>query len=370
MEDGIYLDPIRTFPPVPPAPPPTPAPTLPPTISSAPSEAPVPTAPPSAVTFYALGDVPYSDMEACLLPFELDKMDPNARFLIHLGDVRDGKPDPVTGNATECPESLFQELSTIFESSDLTPFFIPGDNAWLDCANPGEAYEYWEQYLFSYNERTDLTWPTFPVTVNRWDTFPTGVTRTSRRSEFFSFLIDKVLFVGLSLPGSGRNEDNEWTPRDGLIQDNIQWTSENFDEHLGQMEAIVLFGHASSSLNEGFFDALATLLSGADFSEVPTLFLEDNHFLNVDENFLGLSNLLRIEQDDTVTPLKISVDTSATGISNVFQLGQGCLCSTGHRPTRLISYVDSHPCGGQCTEGAAGCQGENRCSPEGAACDP
>jgi hypothetical protein len=251
----------------------------------------------------------------------------------------------------------------------LTPFFIPGDNAWLDCANATEAYTYWEKYLFKYNERTDLSWPTFPSTVNQWDAFPAGASRTSRRSEFFSFLAENVLFVGLSLPGGGRNQNNEWTPRDGLIQDNIQWTKENLAAYADVMEAVVLFGHVSSNLNADYFDELASLLTEPEYSETPVLFLEDNHFWNVQENFLGLPNLLQIEQDDTVTPMKVTVDTTAKGLLNIFQYDQGCLCSTGHRPTRLITYVDSHPCGGVCNEAYSACKGENRCSPEGATCD-
>jgi len=365
--DQFYLDPLFTFPPVEPTSSPSPPPTLAPTTSQEPSAAPEPTAPtPSStkVTFYVIGDVPYSDVEARLLPFELKKMDASAKFLIHLGDIRDGSLG-VTGEVTDCPESLFQDLSSIFESSDVTTFFIPGDNGWLDCKNATESYTYWEKYLF----KTDLAWPAFPTTVNRWTTFPAGVNRNTRRSEFFSFLLDNVLFVGLSLPGSGRNEDNEWTPRDTLLRDNIQWTHENFDEYAGVMEAVILFDHYYGSLNGDYFDALANIIVDPSYNEPPVLFMEDNHWMNVDEEFLGVPNLLRIEQDDTVTPMKITVDPFATGLGNVFQYDQGCLCSTGHRPTRLITYIDSHRCGGECIEGFTACQDEIRCSPEGAVCD-
>jgi hypothetical protein len=44
-----------------------------------------------------IGNIPYLDMEACLLPFELKKLNPTkGQFLIHLGDICGGKPDPYT----------------------------------------------------------------------------------------------------------------------------------------------------------------------------------------------------------------------------------------------------------------------------------
>ncbi len=44
--------------------------------------------------------MPYSDMEARLLPHELDKLSfSEGKFLVHLGDIQDGR-------SKGCPESL------------------------------------------------------------------------------------------------------------------------------------------------------------------------------------------------------------------------------------------------------------------------
>jgi len=318
------------------------------------------------VTFYAVGDVPYTDMEACLLPFELEKLSPlDGKFLIHLGDIRGGKPDLVTGLPTDCPEQLFQHVSGIFESSRVTTFFIPGDNGWLDCFDATEAYGYWEKHLFNFNERTDLGWPSFPATVNRWASFPPGVDRSSRRSEFFSFLLDNVLFIGLSLPDVGRNKDNEWHPRDGLTKDNIEWTRDNFEEHARVMKAVVLFGHdATTSQNDDFFEGLIDLATEKNYIKLPILVLEDGHSFSSESGFLTLPNVLRLAQDDTVTPMKITVDTSAKGLSNIFKVDRRCVCSSDHRPTQLMKYDDSHECADACTEASNACQGEDRCRPD------
>ena len=78
-------------------------------------------------------------MEECLLPLELNKLTASSgRFLIHLGDIQDGK-------ICSCPESLHIGISRLFEASPLPTFFIIGDNGWLDCDNYDESYSYWKK---------------------------------------------------------------------------------------------------------------------------------------------------------------------------------------------------------------------------------
>ncbi|KAL7548824.1 hypothetical protein ACHAWF_012084 [Thalassiosira exigua] len=76
------------------------------------------------VSFYAVGDVPYSDMESCLIPHELRKLSPDeGTFLVHLGDIQDGK-------LSECPESMHEGVAKAFEASPVPTFFAIGDNGW------------------------------------------------------------------------------------------------------------------------------------------------------------------------------------------------------------------------------------------------
>ena len=78
-------------------------------------------------------------MEECLLPQELNKLTASSgRFLVHLGDIQDGK-------INSCPESLHIGISRIFEASPVPVFFVIGDNGWLDCDNFDESYSYWEK---------------------------------------------------------------------------------------------------------------------------------------------------------------------------------------------------------------------------------
>jgi len=325
-------------------------------------------------------------MEKCLVPFELDKLtttadddaEGGARLMIHLGDVRDGKPDPITGEIRECEESLYSDIAETFERSPVPTFFIPGDNGWLDCSNVNEAYSFWEKHLFYFNERTDLGWPGLGASngVHRWDSFPADVERTTTRSELFSFLLDSVLFIGLSLPGSGRSGGHNWDPIDELLADNVQWTQENFAAYADEMDAVVLFGHAYVSQNWAYYVNLRDIAQ--EYAETPIIFLEDGHSLEGEVFFLGVRNMVRLRQDDTVTPMKVTIHPSKNQgggdffAPDVFEYDVRCPCSTSHRPTELINYVDeSDPCFGACTESHAQCANEETCSPEGFVCqDP
>lgn len=244
---------------------------------------------PRSIQFFAIGDVPYSPMEACLLPHELRKLEPlstsneidgGGRFLIHLGDIRDGKWDGA------CPESLYQNISSIFESSPVTTFFIPGDNGWLDCDDADAAHAFWKSYLFGYNER-NLGWPGLGAAVVRDETHP----------EFFAFLMDGVLFLGQGLPGTGRDTDHAWNDWSAYMRANARWTEANFAANAANMRAAVIFGHASNSQNDPYFQELQAIAS--TYGIIPILFLEDGHYFATETLFLNRPNLYRIALDDT-----------------------------------------------------------------------
>ena len=86
-----------------------------------------------------------------LLSHELHKLTPEeGRFLVHLGDIQDGRSDG-------CPESLYKNIATIFESSPVPTFFAIHDNGWLDCDKDAanESFSYWEKHSFPFHKRTD-----------------------------------------------------------------------------------------------------------------------------------------------------------------------------------------------------------------------
>lgn len=330
--------------------------------SDAPSQSPstVATSQPSdgvgAVTFFAVGDVPYTAVEACLLPYELDKLaDLGGSFIVHLGDIQDGK-------SSSCPESMHRRVSQIFESSPVPAFFVIGDNGWLDCENPEESYELWNNHLFFYEERTDLKWP--PLGAD--------VIHHSNYSEFWSFELDKVLFIGQGLPaprhGNVDVESDEWQD---YMTANAEWTAYNLEKGANQALAVVIFGHSLSSTSDGgptkaYFEQLKGIAMSN--SNLPFLFIEDYHWWE-DAVFDDVPNLRRIALDDTITPTSITVDLNAAGgVQNIFQYNRRCWCTNDHRPTRLITYEEGSACEGACATNL--CMGESRCgADDGADCN-
>lgn len=266
--------------------------------------------------------------------------------MIHLGDIRDGKNG-------KCEEATYKDVSDIFTSSPVPTFFIPGDNGWTDCHNIDDAFGYNEQHLLHFIERNGmLSWANLPGKINR----------SEQRMELFSFVIDNVLFLGQNLPG-GWSEPNEKLVRGQwpqLLSDNLNWTKYNFDKYGNDINAVVIFGHSSSASNAYYFRGLIPVANR--YNEVPILFLEDGNEWEVDRFFLaGAPNVLRIVTDNTVTPVKFTVNLRAVQgpLEEVFEVERGCPCTTDHRPTKVV-----WSCADVCAVQER-CGGVNPCSPKG-----
>lgn len=343
--------------------------------SSVPSPAPTETMMPSlfpsggpssqpTVSFFAMGDVPFSEQESCLLPYELTKLSSSGlggQFLIHLGDVRDS----YNNETLPCPEDLYKNLTSIFSTSPIQSFFLPGERGWLDCPDPEKAYDYWQEHLLSLSN-------------DEWPTFPSDVARHSSRTELFSFVKDGVLFLGQSLPGPARDASYESSIREELIQDNIEWMEQAISNYIGEYMAVVVFGNDfSSAVNQEY---LTTVISVAntELEEIPILLLqngqsfrtvtEDQVTFRVSSIDLNATNVMWAQTDDTVTPISITVDPWAAELKEVFQFDRRCYCTFGHRPTRKKSYLPWERCAGVCDEGWGQCESLDSCSPPGNAC--
>ena len=132
-------------------------------------------------------------MEECLLPQELNKLTASSgRFLVHLGDIQDGK-------INSCPESLHIGISRVFEASPVPVFFVIGDNGWLDCDNFDESYSYWEKvgqlvcYFFFVNRHlTYLETFTASIHVSFKNRLELAVARCGSQPRS---LLPRILFV-------------------------------------------------------------------------------------------------------------------------------------------------------------------------------
>ena len=64
------------------------------------------------------------------------------KFIAHVGDIKSGR--------TTCYESSFSDVAEIFTHNsnalNYDPrdvFFVPGDNEWVDCQDPDQAWRWW-----------------------------------------------------------------------------------------------------------------------------------------------------------------------------------------------------------------------------------
>ena len=73
----------------------------------------------STVSFYAMGDAPYSVHEMAIFPKQIAKLDPDrADFAIHLGDMQD--------RTKHCEQRNYRDMKRLLERSALPMFIIPG----------------------------------------------------------------------------------------------------------------------------------------------------------------------------------------------------------------------------------------------------
>jgi hypothetical protein len=74
----------------------------------------------TSITFYAMGDAPYTDHEReNILPYQMQNLSDSAAFLVHLGDLQSRRVD-------ECQEYAYQTASDILKQSRIPVFVIPG----------------------------------------------------------------------------------------------------------------------------------------------------------------------------------------------------------------------------------------------------
>lgn len=74
----------------------------------------------TSITFYAMGDAPYTDHEReNIMPYQMQNLSESAAFLVHLGDLQDAQVD-------ECQEYAYQAAKDVLMQSRIPVFVIPG----------------------------------------------------------------------------------------------------------------------------------------------------------------------------------------------------------------------------------------------------
>jgi PKD repeat protein len=215
------------------------------------------------VIFSAIGDVPYEPEELAELQQHVadhNRYSPSA-FLVHLGDIQSG--------SEACQEIRYQTVADILATSQVPVFIVPGDNEWVNCADPAQGWAWWEAHLLGLEQQFCGIWP---------------VESQAERPENFSFVRDGVLFLGLNQVSG--------TPS-SVVQADADWVNAQFAAHGASARAAVLMAQAEP---DGVLaDAVAS--NGIAFGR-PLLYLHgDGHEWQEEPVYLGQPNMLRAQVD-------------------------------------------------------------------------
>lgn len=194
------------------------------------------------VSFYVMGDVPYSIKTPEELPEQeradyeflraeehhiarhlvgMNK-DDTAAFGVHVGDIKRG--------GWPCEEAFYLKTWALLRGSHIPMFILPGDNEWNDCERPTEAWAYWHEYFHEY----DMLWP-HGLAVER---------RAAEQPDDFgvSFMVSDVLFVGINLTGTSTDVGEEFLP---VAESALAWIVTSLEKAPTRPTRIVIFSHAT-----------------------------------------------------------------------------------------------------------------------------
>jgi hypothetical protein len=233
------------------------------------------------VTFYAMGDVPYAPKEDAILPKQIVELPKDAEFVIHVGDIKSG--------ATACDEAVYIKVHGMLSKSTAPVFIIPGDNEWNDCANPDQAWKYWDKYFMRFDRRWQHGLPVF---------------RQLEHEENFSFVKGNVLFLGLNIVGGRVHDAAEWKQRHA---DNLDWVRRNLRKYGGDVSSLVIFGHAKPNpTHNDFFEPFSKI---ATKFEKPILYLQGDGHRWIHDRPFAAKNILRLQVDQggIAPPLQVRV---------------------------------------------------------------
>tara|TARA_R110002049_G_scaffold293156_4_gene478031 strand:- start:12061 stop:12942 length:882 start_codon:yes stop_codon:yes gene_type:complete len=238
------------------------------------------------VVFTAIGDVPYGEWQRDSIKKVIATHNTRAKseFVIHVGDIKTGQ--------TACTDAVYKDASEILKAFNTPTFIVLGDNEYNDCTKPDEGLALWNSYFLKFN----TNW-TFPHTINY----------QSNRPENFSWIQNKVLFLGINIVGSSVHDEQEWKTR---LTDDANWVKQHIETEKENVNAVVVFGHAN--ITEGdptkfkpFTDVFRN--TAATFGK-PVLYLHgDGHIWYTNKPWPE-KNIIRVQIDGGHRAVEITVN--------------------------------------------------------------
>lgn len=238
-------------------------------------------------SFSAMGDVPYGEQELALLVRQVDELPRASAFVVHLGDIKDGK--------SPCDDAVFARVAGLLRRSVQPVFIIPGDNEWNDCDKPKQAWRLWTKHLLKLDEQ----WKHGFV-----------VARQKDRPANFAFTHEGTLFIGITMVGGAVHDKSEWK---AFLQDGTAWVEERFEKEREKVQCAVLFAHAFPTEKQHGVFADRFPVAARKFGK-PVLYLQgDGHVWLRDQPFENAPNVMRVQVDQggKAPPLTVTLTGEA-----------------------------------------------------------
>ncbi|UCE03716.1 MAG: tandem-95 repeat protein, partial [Candidatus Latescibacterota bacterium] len=233
------------------------------------------------ITFTVMGDAPYGDDQIASFLQHLNDHNLYARskFVVHVGDI--------FGGSEPCTEDRYERMVTWLTGLAVPTFIIPGDNEWVDCADPDEGWFFWEKHLMGLEQK-------FCGVPN--------VEHQPVRPENFVFVQSGVLFIGINLVAGAPDE---------TMVDAAAWVRDNLQLARAAVRSAVVFSQAGpSGSRDMFFDPF--LVDAAAFGK-PILFIHgDGHNWEYEDPY-GVPNVLRVQVPRATSPwVRVTATRDAT----------------------------------------------------------
>jgi uncharacterized repeat protein (TIGR02543 family) len=235
--------------------------------------------------FSVTGDIPYSSSEETEMQQQIAEHNlySPSEFFVHIGDIKSG--------SGSCSESVYQKVKSYLLQLQVPTFITPGDNEWIDCSNPPQAWNYWVQYFMNFEQNF------CPVP---------GFQKQAVRPENFAWVQKGVLLIGISMPGGSEGS----TAKARRLQDDADWVAQQFQAHGSEVRAAVIFAHnMDKSADALFINQFITL---ANSFAKPILYIHGSGHSWKQDNPLSASNVLRVQVDNggAALPVQVTVTTN------------------------------------------------------------
>jgi Calcineurin-like phosphoesterase len=251
-------------------------------------------------TFYAVGDVPYSDLQHYELQEQILAIPSDAEFVIHVGDMRHA------GSNAKCTLKQYTDVSKTLQLSKVPVFIILGDNDWNDCPNPSDGLKFWRSTFSNFTTRY---WPNHNFTIS---------SQTSVSYNNFAFVHKGALYIGLNIVGGKIIDKVEWDRR---LSSQATWVISLINSTVHQLKPsrprVVLFGHADPKpAHDTFFLSLKTYIQGTLLNSVAILYVcGDAHKWKYQTKFYNQTSFTRITLTGTTKDPPLQLKVNATGLN-------------------------------------------------------